>query len=113
ATAERAERSFQRLTDPVALNVQPQHVDIVTLAARTTIAALAQQRASPVTAATLAIINQVEVQTSFASGRLVKWVIGVVPPVPYPITFGGRRDMRPLAIAGILLVVVGAFIVFR
>jgi len=81
ATAERAERSFQRLTDPVALNVQPQHVDIVTVAARTTIAALAQQRASPVTAATLAIINQVEVQTPFASGRLVKWVIGVVPPI--------------------------------
>jgi hypothetical protein len=57
-------------------------VDIVTVAARTTIAALAQQRASPVTAATLAIINQVEVQTPFASGRLVKWVIGVVQPIP-------------------------------
>ncbi|HXI65057.1 MAG TPA: M48 family metalloprotease [Gemmatimonadales bacterium] len=82
ATAERAERSFQRLTDPAALNVQPQHVDIVTVAGRTTIAALALQRASPVSAARLALINQVDVQTSFASGRLVKWVIGVVPPVP-------------------------------
>jgi predicted Zn-dependent protease len=82
ATAERAQRSFQRLTDPAALNIQPQHVDIVTVAARTTIAALAQQRASPVSAARLALINQVDVGTPFASGRLVKWVIGVVQPVP-------------------------------
>jgi predicted Zn-dependent protease len=82
ATAERAERSFQRLADPAALNIQPQHVDIVTVAGRTTIAALALQRASPVSAARLALINQVEVQTPFASGRLVKWVIGVVQPIP-------------------------------
>jgi predicted Zn-dependent protease len=82
ATAERAQRSFQRLTDPAALNIQPQHVDIVTVAGRTTIAALALQRASPVSAARLALINQVEAQTPFASGRVVKWVIGVVQPVP-------------------------------
>jgi predicted Zn-dependent protease len=82
ATAERAQRSFQRLTDPAALNIQPQHVDIVTVAGRTTIAALALQRASPVSAARLALINQVELQTPLASGRLVKWVIGVVPPIP-------------------------------
>ncbi len=75
-TAERAERSFQRLTDPAALNVQPHHVDIVTLDRSSTIAQLAQQRSSPVTAATLALINQVELQTTIASGRLVKWVIG-------------------------------------
>jgi predicted Zn-dependent protease len=82
ATVDRALQSFQRLTDPVALNVQPQHVDIVTVAGRTTIGALAQQRASPVSAARLALINQVDLQTPFASGRLVKWVIGVVPPIP-------------------------------
>jgi predicted Zn-dependent protease len=75
-TAERAERSFQRLTDPAALNVQPRHVDIVTLDRSSTIAQLAQARSSPVTAATLALINQVELQTPLASGRLVKWVIG-------------------------------------
>jgi predicted Zn-dependent protease len=80
--AERAQQSFQRLTDPAALNVQPQHVDIVTVAGRTTIAGLALQRASPVSAARLALINQVELQTPFASGRLVKWVIGVVQPMP-------------------------------
>jgi predicted Zn-dependent protease len=80
--AEGAERSFQRLTDPAALNVQPQHVDIVTLVRATTIAQLARERASPATASTLALINQVEVDTPFASGRLVKWVIGLAPPIP-------------------------------
>jgi predicted Zn-dependent protease len=77
ATAERAQRSFQPLTDPAALNVQPHHVDIVTMVRNSTIAQLAQERSSPVGAATLALINQVELQTPFASGRLVKWVIGL------------------------------------
>ena len=80
--AEGAERSFQRLTDPAALNVQPQHMSIVTLARATTIAQLARERASPAAATTLALINQVEVDTPFASGRLVKWVIGLAPPLP-------------------------------
>jgi predicted Zn-dependent protease len=80
--AESAERSFQRLTDPAALNVQPQHVDIVTLVRATTIAQLARERASPATTSTLALINQVEVDTPFTSGRLVKWVIGLAPPIP-------------------------------
>jgi len=82
ATAGRALQSFQRLTDPAALNVQPQHVDIVTLARATTIAQLVRERPSPASAATLALINQVEVDTPFAAGRLVKWVIGLAPPVP-------------------------------
>ncbi|HEX9705731.1 MAG TPA: M48 family metalloprotease [Gemmatimonadales bacterium] len=75
-TAEHALQSFQRLTDPAALNVQPQRVDIVTLDRLTTIAQLARERSSPVAAARLALINQVELQTPLASGRLVKWVIG-------------------------------------
>jgi len=77
AAAEGAERSFRSLTDPAALSVQPRHVDIVTLVRTTTIAQLAQERPSPVSAATLALINQVDVQTPLASGRLVKWVIGL------------------------------------
>jgi predicted Zn-dependent protease len=80
--AESAQRSFQRLTDPAALNIQPQHVDIVTLVRATTIAQLSRERASPAAATTLALINQVEVDTPFASGRLVKWVIGLAPPIP-------------------------------
>ena len=74
-TAESSERSFRSLTDPAALNVQPDRVDIVTLGRSTTIAQLALERSSPVAAATLALINQVGLQTPFASGRLVKWVI--------------------------------------
>jgi predicted Zn-dependent protease len=80
--AEGAQRSFQRLTDPTALNIQPLHMDIVTLVRATTIAQLARERASPAAPATLALINQVEVDTPFAAGRLVKWVIGVAPPIP-------------------------------
>jgi len=80
--AESAERSFQRLTDPSALNVQPQHMDIVTLVRATTIAQLARERGSPAAASTLALINQVELDTPFAAGRLVKWVVGVAPPLP-------------------------------
>jgi predicted Zn-dependent protease len=79
-TVERAEQTFQRLTDPAALNVQPQHVDIVQISQVTTIEQLVRQRASPVTGATLALINQVDLQTPFASGRLVKWVIGQALP---------------------------------
>lgn len=80
ATAERTLGSFQRLTDPAALNAQPQRVTIVPLSQRTTIEALLQQRASPVSAETLALINQVERQTPLEAGRLVKWVIG--QPLP-------------------------------
>jgi predicted Zn-dependent protease len=75
-TAERALRSFERLTDPAALNAQPQRVDIVTLDRRTTIAELVQRQASPLSVATLALINQVEAQTPLEQGRLVKWVVG-------------------------------------
>src|SRR5881397_3503447 len=53
AAAERALRSFARLTDPVALGVQPQRVDIVTLDQGTTIEEMARRRPSPVSAAML------------------------------------------------------------
>ena len=82
ATAERTLRSFQRLTDPTALNVQPQRVDIVQISQRTTIEALARQRPSPVSGATLALINQVELRTPLEAGRLVKWVVGQQLPGP-------------------------------
>jgi len=80
-TAERALRSFQPLTDPGILNVQPQRLDIVKLTGRTTIEALARQRPSPASAATLALINQVGLQAPLAAGRLIKWVVG--QPLPY------------------------------
>ena len=86
ATAERTLQSFQRLTDPTALNAQPQRMTIVPISQRTTIDALVQQRSSPISAATLALINQVERQTSLEPGRLVKWVVGQ----PLPTTTSSR-----------------------
>jgi predicted Zn-dependent protease len=74
AVAERALQSFARLTDPAALAVQPQRLDIVRLDQRTTIEELARKRPSPVPVATLALVNQVEPQTPLEPGRLVKWV---------------------------------------
>ena len=75
-TALQALHSFGPLTDPALLNVQPQHVDVLTLDRRTTIAELARQRPSPVPVETLALINQVEPNTQLEPGRLVKWVVG-------------------------------------
>ncbi len=80
STVERTLQSFQRLTDPAALSVQPQRVDLVRLDRRTTIAELARRRASPVPASTLALINQVEVDTPLDPGTLVKWVSGPALP---------------------------------
>lgn len=54
-----------------ALNRQPQRVEIVKLERRTTIEALARERPSPVSPATLALINQVDLKTSLEAGRLV------------------------------------------
>src|SRR6266480_4676685 len=78
--AERALQSFARLTDPVVLAVEPQRVGIVRLDQRTTIEAMARRRPSPVSAATLALVNQVEPETALEPGRLVKWIVG--PPFP-------------------------------
>ncbi len=80
AVVERALRSFQTLTDAAALNVQPHHMDIIKVERRTTIAELATQRNSPASAATLALINQVDLQTPLEAGQLVKWIVG--QPLP-------------------------------
>src|SRR5216683_3218225 len=80
ATAERALQSFARLTDPAALAVQPQRLDIVRVDQRTTIEEMARKRPSPVPAATLALVNQVEPQTPLEPGRLVKWIVGPALP---------------------------------
>jgi predicted Zn-dependent protease len=77
---EQALQSFSRLTDPAALNVQPARVEIVKLDRRTTIEDLARQRPSPVSPTTLALVNQVDLQTPLEAGRLVKWVVGQPPP---------------------------------
>ncbi len=76
AAAERALASFQPVTDPALLNVQPQRLDIVRLDRAASIADLARRRASPVSAATLALINDVSADSTLPAGRLVKWVTG-------------------------------------
>jgi len=76
AAIERTLESFQPLTDPAALGRQPQRIQIIKLDRRTTIEALARDRHSTVTPATLALINQVDVQTPLEAGRLVKWIVG-------------------------------------
>jgi predicted Zn-dependent protease len=88
AAAERTMQSFQRLTDNAALNMQPQRMTIVQVGQRTTLEALLGQRNSPVSGATLALINQIELQTALESGRLVKWVIG--QPLPVSIRTGSQ-----------------------
>ena len=80
SVAQRSISSFGQLNDPAMLNVQPQHVSLITLDRRTTIAELLQQRPAPVSAATLALINQVDLKTALEPGRIVKWVVG--QPLP-------------------------------
>jgi len=78
--AQRALSSFGPLNDAAILGVQPQHVNLITLDRRTTIAELARQRPTPVSVATLALINQVDENTPLEPGRIVKWVVG--QPLP-------------------------------
>ncbi|HET9383613.1 MAG TPA: hypothetical protein VFO67_00600, partial [Gemmatimonadales bacterium] len=81
SVAQRALTSFGPVNDPAILNVRPQHLSVITLDRRTTIAELARQRPSPAPVKTLALINQVEEDTALESGRIVKWVVGQQLPV--------------------------------
>lgn len=80
AAVEGAMRSFQQLTDPAALNAQPQKVDVVVASSNTTIAGLLRSHPSPLSADQLALINQVEANTPLQAGRPVKWVTGSALP---------------------------------
>lgn len=80
ASVEGGLRSFQPLTDPAALNVQPQRVDIVTPTVRTSIADLLRSRPSPLSADALALLNQVEPNTPLEAGRAIKWIVGPSSP---------------------------------
>jgi predicted Zn-dependent protease len=80
AAVEGALRTFAPLTDPAALNVQPQKVDIITPSSGTTIADLLRQRPSPLSADRLALINQVDANTPLPAGHPVKWVTGPALP---------------------------------
>ncbi|HEY2804452.1 MAG TPA: M48 family metalloprotease [Gemmatimonadales bacterium] len=80
AAVEGSMRSFQQLTDPAALNVQPQKLEIFTPPARTTITDVLRQRPSPLPADRLALVNQVDTNTSLDAGHPVKWIVGLPSP---------------------------------
>jgi len=80
AAVVQALQSFHRLTDPAALAVQPQRIDIWTVPQRTTIATLLRQHPSPRSADDLALINNVDAGAFFASGQMIKWVVGQALP---------------------------------
>ncbi len=72
--------SFDRLIDQALLGVQPLRVNVETLPRSTTIAALVNQRGSPITADELAIVNGVDTDTQLAQGAKIKWIVGTPPP---------------------------------
>jgi predicted Zn-dependent protease len=78
--AERTLRSFAVLTEPAALAVQPQRLQIVRLDRQTSIEGLLRQRPSPLTAAQLGLLNQIGISDVLSAGTSVKWVTGAVPP---------------------------------
>lgn len=69
-------RSFQPLTDPAALAVQPLKVQIVRADRAMTLAQFNQRYPSKVDLATVARINQLETGASLTAGQLVKRVVG-------------------------------------
>ena len=77
---ERAIRTFAPLTERAALDVQAWRITLITTDRSTTLAELARTRPSPVPAARLALLNQVEQTSAIAPGTLVKWVVG--QPLP-------------------------------
>lgn len=73
-------RSFDRLTDRRALAVQPLRIEVQTVPRSTTIAAMAEDRDSPISAEELSLINGIEPDTRLARGDRIKWVVGELPP---------------------------------
>jgi predicted Zn-dependent protease len=68
--------SFQRLTDPAMLRVQPQRVTVVTTPRAMTVAEFAAAYPGPITAKELARLNNVDEGARFAAGERVKRVVG-------------------------------------
>ncbi|HYN22509.1 MAG TPA: M48 family metalloprotease [Thermoanaerobaculia bacterium] len=68
--------TFERVTDRRLLNVQPSRIDVVSLPSSMTLAEFAKRFPSSVDLQTLAIINQADANTRFASGTELKRVVG-------------------------------------
>jgi len=73
-------QSFDRLTDPALLRVQPQRVTVVTLSRAMTIDEFAASYPGPVPIGELARLNNVDEGARFAAGERVKRVVG--EPLP-------------------------------
>jgi predicted Zn-dependent protease len=72
--------SFDRLTDRAALNVEPLHVQLVTVQRPTTLRRMAGARALPIPLEALAIANGLGEDENIPAGTTVKWVVGENPP---------------------------------
>lgn len=71
-----AARSFNRLTDPAVLSVQPLKIKIVTLSQAMTLEQFAQKYPSAVSIDALALANQAEKTTRFKAGDRLKQIVG-------------------------------------
>lgn len=75
-----ATTSFDRLTDPAVLAVQPWHVQVVTVPRSMTVEEFARAYPGPVPVATVALVNNVDTGDRFAAGSLAKRIVG--DPLP-------------------------------
>ena len=80
ATFRRTIGSFDRLTDPSALNVQPAKVRLVRLPRQMTIEEFTRQYPSTVPAEQVAVINGVDPGAVLSAGQTAKQVVGGVRP---------------------------------
>ena len=71
--------SFERLTDPAVLSVQPRHIELVKIDRRMTIEEFQRRYPSTIALATLAIINGVQEGETIAAGTTLKRVSGGPP----------------------------------
>jgi predicted Zn-dependent protease len=78
--AWRATTSFDRLTDPAVLAVQPWHVQVVTVQQSMTVEEFVRRNPGPVPVATVALLNNVGPGDRFAAGSLAKRIVG--DPLP-------------------------------
>jgi predicted Zn-dependent protease len=80
AAFRRTFNSFDRLTDPAALSVQPARIEVVRLDRAMTLEQFAERYPSSVPIATLELINGVESGATIPAGESVKRVVGGPPP---------------------------------
>jgi predicted Zn-dependent protease len=76
ATFQRSIESFDRLTDPAALAVQPLHLRVETVARTMSLEQFNTQFPSSISMAELALINGMATNDAVQAGQLVKRVIG-------------------------------------